>query len=225
MTVNVSYRTLALAAACAALVLSGCSSSQPSKEAAEERKASEPAPKAPEAPPAQVDAAPDTFKVKFTTSRGPFVVEVHKAWAPKGVQRFYELVKAGYYNENRFFRVVPNFIVQFGMAGDPAMTRKWDKNIPDDPVTQTNRVGSLTFATAGPNTRTTQLFINLRSNQMLDSQGFAPFAMVVEGMSVVESLYKGYGEAPDQGQIRASGNAYLNANFPKLDYIKVAEII
>jgi peptidyl-prolyl cis-trans isomerase A (cyclophilin A) len=229
MTLTVSNRTFALVAACAALVLSGCSSSQPSKEAAEERKTSEPAPppaapaKAPEAP--APGAAPDTYKVKFTTSKGPFIVEVHKAWAPKGAQRFYELIKAGYYNNNRFFRVVPNFIVQFGMAADPAMTRKWDKQFPDDPVSQTNRVGSLTFATAGPNTRTTQLFINLKSNQMLDSQGFAPFGMVVEGMSVVESLYKGYGEAPDQGQIRASGNAYLTANFPKLDYIKTAEIM
>jgi peptidyl-prolyl cis-trans isomerase A (cyclophilin A) len=225
MIMTVSNRTFALVAVCAALALSGCSSSQPSKEAAEERKASEPAPapKAPEAPPA--GTAPDTYKVKFTTSKGPFVVEVHKAWAPKGAQRFYDLVKAGYYNENRFFRIVPNFIVQFGMAGDPAVSRKWNKEFPDDPVSQTNRAGSLTFATAGPNTRTTQLFINLKSNQGLDGQGFAPFGMVVEGMSVVEGLYKGYGELPDQDQIRASGNAYLNAKFPKLDYIKTAEIM
>src|SRR5262249_301812 len=109
----------------------------------------EPAPKAPPKAPTE---APDNFRVKFTTSKGPVVVEVHKAWAPKGVQRFYELVQAGYFDGNRFFRIVPNFIVQFGMSGDPAMPRKWDKNIPDDPVLQTNRAGSLTFATAGPNT-------------------------------------------------------------------------
>src|SRR5947209_2008015 len=199
MTVKTLTNTLA--AACAALILFGCSSSQPSKDASQERKSSppaetasappptpppaptspvEPAAKEPEKPAAKTEKpksteAPENFRVKFTTSKGPFVVEVHKAWAPKGVQRFYELVQTGYFDGNRFFRIVPNFIVQFGMSGDPAMTRKWDKNIPDDPVTKTNRTGSLTFATAGPNTRTTQLFINLRSNQMLDSQGFAPF--------------------------------------------------
>jgi peptidyl-prolyl cis-trans isomerase A (cyclophilin A) len=229
------------------LILFGCSSSQPSKDAAEERKATPPpaetgaaptpAPaaaepaKAPE-PEAKAPAkktapteAPENFRVKFTTSKGPFVVEVHKAWAPKGVQRFYELVQAGYFDGNRFFRIVPNFIVQFGMSGDPATLRKWDKNIPDDPVLQTNRTGSLTFATAGPNTRTTQLFINLRSNQMLDPQGFAPFAMVVEGMSVVESFNKEYGEKPDQDSIRQRGNEYLNSQFPNLDYIKKAEVV
>jgi peptidyl-prolyl cis-trans isomerase A (cyclophilin A) len=218
----VKKRTNALAAVCAVLILSGCSSPQPSKEAVEEKKAA-PAPETPATP--EAGTAPDNFRVKFTTSKGPFVVEVHKAWAPKGVQRFYELVQAGYFDGNRFFRIVPNFIVQFGMSGDPAMTRKWDKNIPDDPVTQTNRVGSLTFATAGPNTRTTQLFINLKSNQSLDADGFAPFAMVVEGMSVVQSLNKEYGERPDQDAIRQRGNAYLNTEFPRLDYIKKAEVV
>ena len=169
--------------------------------------------------------APENFKVKFTTSKGPVVVEIHKAWAPKGAQRFYELVRDKYYDGNRFFRIVPRFIVQFGMAADPAMTKKWDKNIPDDPVTQTNRPGSLTFATAGPNTRTTQLFINLGSNQILDGQGFAPFGMVVEGMSAVEALNKEYGEGPDQDSIRQHGNAYLNEKFPRLDYIKKAEVL
>lgn len=249
MIMPVTKRLLATAATCAVLLLSGCSSPQPSKEAAEERKATpppaEPAktaeakppepPKAPE-PAAKTEEgkkaakelpkdAPDNFRVKFTTSKGLFVVEVHKAWAPKGVQRFYELVKDHYYDGNRFFRIVPRFIVQFGMAGDPAMGRKWDKNFPDDPVTQTNRTGSVTFATAGPNTRTTQLFINLNSNQALDAQGFAPFGMVVEGMSVVEGLNAEYGERPDQGEIRARGNAYLTSQFPRLDYIKKAEIV
>ena len=259
MIMPVTKRLMATAALCAALLISGCSSSQPSKNAAEERKESAPAagepaktpepaktaeakppepPKAPEPAKAPVTEkaekkearelpkeAPENFRVRFTTSKGPFIVEVHKAWAPKGVQRFYELIKDHYYDGNRFFRIVPRFIVQFGMASDPAMGRKWDKNIPDDPVTQTNRTGSVTFATAGPNTRTTQLFINLNSNQALDAQGFAPFGMVVEGMSVVESLNPEYGERPDQGQIRSRGNAYLNAQFPKLDFIRKVEVL
>jgi peptidyl-prolyl cis-trans isomerase A (cyclophilin A) len=251
-SMTVKTRTKTLAAACAALILFGCSSSQPSKETAEEKKATptpaetatasptptptpvppppEPTAKEPEKPKAKAEkpkstVAPDNFKVKFTTSKGPFIVQVHKEWAPKGVQRFYELVQDGYFDGNRFFRIVPNFIVQFGMSGDPAMTKKWDKNIPDDPVTQTNRTGSVTFATAGPNTRTTQLFINLRSNQMLDPQGFAPFGTVVEGMNVVESFNKEYGERPDQDSIRQRGNAYLNTQFPNLDYIKKAEVL
>ncbi len=220
----------------AALFAAGCSS-QPdaAKSAAEERAQSaqqppaEPAtppPAAPEEKKAAEPAAPDanTFRVRFNTSKGPFVVEVHRDWAPLGAQRFEELVKAGYFNGARFFRVVPNFVVQFGLAGDPAVTKKWDRPIKDDPVAQTNRVGSVVFATAGPNTRTTQLFINLRSNQFLDDQGFAPFGMVVEGMDVVQSIYPGYGENPDQGQITTRGNAYLNAAFPKLDYIQTATI-
>jgi peptidyl-prolyl cis-trans isomerase A (cyclophilin A) len=174
---------------------------------------------------AAVDEAPVNFNVRFATTKGPFLVQVHKAWAPIGVQRFYELVKAKYYDGNRFFRIVPTFIVQFGMAGDPAMTRKWDKNIPDDPVLQTNRAGSVTFATAGPNTRTTQLFINLRSNISLDSQGFAPFGIVVQGMSVVERLNQEYGERPDQDEIRQRGNLYLAAFFPRLDYIENAFVV
>jgi peptidyl-prolyl cis-trans isomerase A (cyclophilin A) len=248
MIVKTPMKTLA--AACAALILFGCSGSQPSKDAEAEKKASPPPAETASAPPPPPPAAPepakapepaakapekaekkapteapDNFRVKFTTSKGPFVVEVHKSWAPKGVQRFYELVQSHYFDENRFFRIVPNFIVQFGMSGDPALTRKWDKNISDDPVLQTNRTGSLTFATAGPNTRTTQLFINLRSNQMLDAQGFAPFGTVVEGMSVVESFNKEYGERPDQDSIRQRGNAYLKTEFPNLDYIKKAEVI
>ena len=134
-------------------------------------------------------------------------------------------MKDGYFNGARFFRWVPGFVVQFGLAADPRMTKKWDKPIKDDPVLQTNRTGSVVFATAGAGTRTTQLFINLRSNQSLDDQGFAPFGMVVEGMDVVQSIYPGYGENPDQGEITARGNAYLNANFPKLDHIQKATIV
>lgn len=170
-------------------------------------------------------ASAKTFKVHFETSKGDFDVEVHRDWAPKGAEQFYKLVQSGYYTEARFFRVVPNFVVQFGLAANPADTAKWNTPITDDPVTQTNRVGALVFATAGANTRTTQLFINLRSNQQLDNMGFAPFGMVLgNGMKVVEQIYSGYGESPDQGAITGQGNAYLKAKFPKLDYIKKATI-
>jgi len=169
--------------------------------------------------------APATYRVVFTTSKGPFTVEVHRDWAPKGADRFYELVKDGFYDGNRFFRVVPNFVVQWGIAGDPAVQAKWrEKTISDDPVTQSNKTGTITFATSGPNTRTTQLFINLKDNPALDSQGFAPFGQVISGLNVVESLYAGYGEMPDQNQIQAQGNAYLQSQFPLLDYIETAKI-
>lgn len=170
--------------------------------------------------------APDTFRVKFETTNGDFVVQVNRGWAPRGADRFYNLVKAGFYNDNGFFRIVPNFIVQFGLPADGGVARVWQNaQIKDDPVTQTNKRGYLTFATAGPNTRTTQLFINLKDNAFLDGQGFAPFAEVVEGMSVVESLFSGYGETPDQGMITYQGNAYLKRNFPKLDFIKTATVM
>jgi peptidyl-prolyl cis-trans isomerase A (cyclophilin A) len=202
------------------LILTACSTQPEQKKAAEtpaepEKKAAAPNPL----------GTPDVFKVRFDTSAGPFVVEAHRDWAPKGVDRFYELVKDNYFNEARFFRVVPNFIVQFGLAASPAVTKKWDKLIDDDPVAHTNGYGTITFATAGPNTRTAQLFINLRSNPGLDGQGFAAFGRVVEGMENVEKIYSGYGEKPDQDQITRRGNAYLTANFPRLDYIKSATIL
>jgi peptidyl-prolyl cis-trans isomerase A (cyclophilin A) len=207
---------------CSALLLAlvGCSS-----EKAPEPKAPEPAAKKePEAPPAAAKV-PATFKVKFETTKGVFIVEVTRDWAPIGAERFYELVQDKFFDGAGFFRVVPNFVVQFGLAADPAQTKRWSKEIKDDPVIRTNRAGTLVFATAGPNTRTTQLFINLKSNQMLDDQGFAPFAAVVQGMDVVDSLYKGYGERPDQGAITAQGNAYLKAQFPNLDFIKTARVM
>jgi len=177
------------------------------------------------AAPAQPAQAPGVFKVLLDTSKGPIHLEIHRDWAPKGVDHFYSLVKSGFFDGARFFRVVPNFVVQFGLAASPATTAKWSKAITDDPVTQTNRVGSIVYATAGRNTRTTQLFINLRSNQMLDSQGFAPFGMVLDdGMTIVQQIYSGYGESPDQGKITSQGNAYLESKFPKLDYIKKASI-
>ncbi len=177
-------------------------------------------------PSALKEKAPDVYRVKWETSKGDVLIEVDRSWAPKGADRFYNLVKNGFYDECRFFRVVPNFIVQVGMHPDPQISRVWqDARITDDPVTKTNRKGTITFATAGPNTRTTQLFVNYKANAFLDNQGFAPFGTVVEGMDVIESVYAGYGEAPEQGMIRAQGNKYLNEKFPKLDYIKKATIL
>ena len=234
MTQSTHRLTFALFAALAALVITGCSKApEPAKEAAQERAQSQqpPAPTPPAPPPeakkaeAPKEPAGNTVKVRFETSKGPFIIEVHREWAPLGARRFEELVKDGYYNNARFFRVLPRFVVQFGLAADPAKTKKWDKPFKDDPVLQTNRVGSVVFATAGPNTRTTQLFINLGSNQSLDSQGFSPFGMVVEGMDVVQQIYAGYLEKPDQGEITTRGNAYLTAEFPKMDFIKTATVL
>lgn len=204
--------------AIALLFMAGCSSA-PEKAPETQKPAAEKA-----AEPAKEDAS-KIFKVRFETSKGPFVMEVHRDWAPIGAARFEELIKAKYYDGARFFRVVPNFVIQFGLAASPAMTKKWDKPIKDDPVSRTNRTGSVAFATMGPNTRTAQLFINLATNQSLDSQGFAPFAQVTEGMDAVQKLYSGYGEQPDQEAITKRGNAYLTAKFPKLDYIKTATIV
>lgn len=170
--------------------------------------------------------APDTYRVKFDTSKGEFVVEVHRDWAPIGADRFYNLVRQGYYDEARFFRVVPNFVVQFGMNADPQVQAKWQfARIKDDPVTKSNKKGTLTFATSGEDSRTVQIFINLRNNARLDQMGFAPFGEVTKGMDVVEGLYSGYGEQPNQGQILSQGNKYLKSEFPKLDYIKKATIV
>jgi peptidyl-prolyl cis-trans isomerase A (cyclophilin A) len=170
--------------------------------------------------------APDVFKARFTTTKGDFVVEVHRDWSPLGADRFYNLVKNGFFNNAHFFRVVSGFVVQFGLSPSPAVNKAWkDADIQDDPVKQTNSKGSITFATSGPNTRTTQLFINLGENARLDGMGFSPFGTVIEGMDVVEKFYTGYGEAPDQGQIEAEGNAYLDRNFPLLDSIKVARVV
>ncbi len=178
------------------------------------------------------DQAPNDFKAKFTTTQGVFVVEVHRDWAPLGADRFYNLVKYGFYTDASFFRVISGFMVQFGISARPAVARAWEKaNIKDDPVTQHNQRGYVTFATAGPNTRTTQAFINFGDNSGLDSQGFAPFGQVVEGMDVVDKLYSGYGEGapsgngPSQDRITNEGKAYLDKNFPKLDRIKSASIV
>ncbi|MFM7168586.1 MAG: peptidylprolyl isomerase [Planctomycetaceae bacterium] len=170
--------------------------------------------------------SPEKFRVKFETSCGDFVVEVQREWAPQGADRFHELVKAGFYDECRFFRVVPGFVVQWGMNGDPAVYAKWkDKEIKDDKVTQSNREGMITFASRGPNTRTCQLFINLADNERLDELGFAPFGKVVEGLDVVKKITSEYGQRPQQPLIQEEGNAYLKKEFPKMDYIKKAAVV
>ena len=183
-------------------------------------------------PAALNEQAPERFKVNFDTSKGSFTIDVHRDWAPQGADRFYNLVKAGFYDDVRFFRVISGFMAQFGIHGNPAVQSAWrNANIKDDPVKQSNRRGYVTFATAGPNTRTTQLFINYRDNAALDKQGFAPFGEVTSGMSVVDKLHSGYGEGapsgkgPNQGRLNAEGNAYLNKEFPQLDYIKSATIV
>jgi cyclophilin family peptidyl-prolyl cis-trans isomerase len=170
--------------------------------------------------------APEQYEVTFKTSAGDFVVTVTRAWAPLGADRFYNLVKHGFFTDAAFFRVVPGFIVQFGLNANPAVNKVWDKaSIKDDPVTQSNHTAYLTFATAGPNTRTTQLFINLAENgSSLDGQGFAAFGKVTSGMDVVQKIYSGYGESPDQAMITSQGKAYLDKNFPKLDRILSATV-
>lgn len=178
------------------------------------------------------ETAPSEFRVKVETTKGSFVVAVHREWAPNGADRFYNLVKVGFYDQTRFFRAIEGFMVQFGISGYPEVASAWmDARIPDDPVTQHNTPGRVTFATAGPDTRTTQLFVNLVDNSKLDGMGFAPFGEVVEGMDVVNSLFMGYGEGaprgrgPHQGKLQELGNAYLDAKFPKLDGIVKATIM
>jgi len=176
--------------------------------------------------------APATYRVRFATTKGTFVIEVHRDWAPRGADRFYNLVRAGYYDDVAFFRVIDNFMVQFGINGDPQVNTVWrEARMPDDLVKQSNTRGMVTFATAGPESRTTQVFINFKDNSRLDDMGFAPFGKVVQGMAVVDSLYSGYGEGaprgrgPDQGRAQGQGNAYLKRSFPKLDFVKTARVV
>lgn len=189
-----------------------------------------PSPPVPVGAPASISeesTAPATgsFSVKFETTVGDFVVLVHRDWAPLGAQRFYELVKSGFYDECRFFRVMSGFMVQFGINGNPITQQSWERNLRDDPAKESNRRGYMTFATSGPDSRTTQVFINFVDNSFLDSQGFSPFGEVIEGMDHVDKINAEYGESPDQGQINSAGNTYLNSQFPKLDYVKKATII
>jgi peptidyl-prolyl cis-trans isomerase A (cyclophilin A) len=183
-------------------------------------------------PAALKEKAPETYSVKFDTSAGPFTVEVTRSLAPNGADRFYNLVKNGYYNGARFFRVIPGFMVQFGINGDPAVNRAWQTaRIQDDPVKGSNTRGTITFAqTSEPNSRTTQVFINFGNNASLDSQRFAPFGKVASGMEIVDKINSEYGEGapggrgPRQDLAQSQGNAYLTKDFPKLDYIKTATI-
>jgi peptidyl-prolyl cis-trans isomerase A (cyclophilin A) len=176
--------------------------------------------------------APATYKVLFETTKGSFTVQVHRDWAPGGADRFYNLVRAGYYDDVRFFRVLSGFMAQFGINGDPKVNAAWrNAVIPDDAVKQSNTRGKITFATRGLNSRTTQVFINYANNSSLDAQKFSPFGEVVEGMDIVDALYSGYGEGaprgkgPDQTRFQAEGNAYAKASFPKLDYVKRAVVL
>lgn len=175
---------------------------------------------------------PDVFRVKFITSEGDLIVEANRAWAPRGVDRFHELVRMGYFNESRFFRVVPGFIAQFGVHKDYRTHRFWrEQFFPDDPRLESNRRGTLAFAKSGPNTRATEIFINLADNPVLDEENFVPFARVVGGMDVVDRLYAGYGEVRpqgkyiDPGRVEEGANAYLVPRFPELDYIRRTEFV
>jgi peptidyl-prolyl cis-trans isomerase A (cyclophilin A) len=177
------------------------------------------------------EQAPATFKAQFDTSKGLVVIEVRREWAPNGADRFYNLVNNGFFDDGRFFRVISGFMVQFGINGDPKISAQWrSATIPDDPVKQSNKRGFITFATSGPNSRTSQVFINFADNAGLDRQGFSPFGQVATGMDIVDALYSGYGEGapqgrgPGQGRIQAEGNAYLTKDFPNLDYVKKATI-
>src|SRR5437667_5705213 len=175
----------------------------------------------PSAPP-----VPDSFLVALTTSRGPVSVVVHRSWAPRGADRFYALVHGGFYDGARFFRVVRGFVVQFGLPADPQLGRAWSSQLlPDDPVRHPNRRGTVAFASAGPNTRTTQLFINLADNVRLDGLGFSPIGQVVEGLEVADGLYGQYGERPSQDSIRLQGDAYHKRAYPNLDQIRTARIV
>ena len=210
----------------ATLAGAGCSSGAPRRPAGV---ASTEALMAP-AGAAMNERAPDVFEVDFETSEGEFAVEVRRDWAPHGADRFYNLVRHGFFDGQRFFRVRAGYIAQFGLSGDPAVIAVWKgQRMPDDPVRESNRRGTLAYAMTGPDTRTTQIFINLAENTHLDAEGFAPFARVVRGMDVVDRLYAGYGESAGggmrggkQGKIEAGGNEYLRREFPELDYIRRA---
>jgi peptidyl-prolyl cis-trans isomerase A (cyclophilin A) len=183
-------------------------------------------------PAALKEQTPASYKVRFDTTKGAFTIQVDRAWAPRGADRFYNLVKHGFYDNVRFFRVISGLMVQFGIHGDPKVSAHWrEANIADDPVKTSNMRGTISFATAGPNTRTTQVFINFANNSSLDGMGFAPFGKVVAGMNVVDSINAEYGEGaprgrgPDQGRLQREGNAYLKSAFPRMDYVKKATVV
>jgi peptidyl-prolyl cis-trans isomerase A (cyclophilin A) len=183
-------------------------------------------------PASLTEKAPESFKVQFDTTKGKFTIEVTRSLSPNGADRFYNLVRSGYFKDVAFFRVIPGFMCQFGIHGDPNVSAKWrDANINDDTVKGSNTRGTISFATAGPNTRTTQMFINFGDNTRLDGMGFSPFGKVTDGMDVVDKINSEYGEGapggrgPDQGRVQMEGGAYLKKDFPNLDYIKSATIV
>jgi cyclophilin family peptidyl-prolyl cis-trans isomerase len=237
-------RTSAKASACSLAALIACGAGPSSLPAAPVAQAApqEPAVALPPAahhsaaeldPSLATARAPEIFLADFTTTKGDFVIEVRRSWAPQGADRFYNLIKLGFYDDTRFFRAIPDFMVQFGAPGDPQVAAKWrGATIPDDPVTQSNMRGFVSFAQTGrPNSRTTQVFICYENHPRLDATGFAPFAKVTRGMDVVDALYKGYGEGapsgqgPSQERIESDGNAYLDREFPKLDRIVSTRIV
>ena len=177
--------------------------------------------------------SPLQYKVRLQTTKGDVVILVHREWSPLGADRFYQLTKAGFYNDNAIFRALPGFVMQWGINGDPQVNRRWDHPFRDDPPKVSNKTGTVVFAKSGqPDSRTTQVFVNLTDNSAaLDPQGFTPFGEVIQGMDTVASFYSGYGEGapsgsgPSQAEIEQRGNAYLQQNFPKLDYIKTAQVI
>lgn len=218
-------RPTALAAA-AVLALASCAGDASDEDAA--APADEPSETALLDPAGLAETAPESFRVNFETTKGAFVVEVVRAWSPNGADRFYTLVKHGYYDDVRIFRVVPGFVAQFGLHGDPAVSSAWrNVAIMDDPVVESNVRGTVTFAKTGaPNSRTTQLFINFGDNSRLDADGFAPFGRVVEGMDeVVDHFHSGYGEGVSQPSAQRQGNAYLDQNHPELDRIETAVLV
>jgi peptidyl-prolyl cis-trans isomerase A (cyclophilin A) len=167
-----------------------------------------------------------TFSVRFDTTRGPFVVKVNRSWAPLGAERFYNLVRSHFYDNQPIFRVVPGFVVQWGISGIPSVAKRWENaTIKDDPVKHSNDRGTITFATGGPNTRTTQVFVNLAPNEFLDSQGFSPFGTVTDGFSIFRHLYSGYGDHFDQRALTEKGASWVRENFRKLDWIKTARLL
>jgi peptidyl-prolyl cis-trans isomerase A (cyclophilin A) len=219
-----SKRSWCVAVLAVVVVVAGVSAG--AGQTAGQRAGTPPATAAFKNPAALTATAPATFKASFDTSAGIFVIEVHREWAPKGADRFYNMVRSGFFDNCRFFRVVSGFMVQFGIHGDPAVAAAWrDAKIADDPVKGSNKRGFVSFATAGPGTRTTQVFINFVDNgRGLDGQGFAPFGEVVTGMDAVDKIYAAYGQTADQGRIQAEGNAYLTKGFPKMDFVKKATI-
>ena len=231
---------LAIVTACAQPTATLPSSPQPASQAAEAKPNNEGTLEQPKESvvidPALLKAssqvAPDTYRVKLVTTKGDMLIRVERSWAPKGADRFYTLVKIGYFTDIAFFRVLKGYMAQFGIHGQPQVNFAWRRaRIKDDEVRQSNTRGMVTFATAGKNSRTTQVFINYNNNKQLDAKGFAPFGEVIEGMEVLDSIYAGYGEGqprglgPNQGLMQQKGNEYLYSMFPKLDYIESAQIV